>query len=124
MNTNDIKVITYHSSNAKPDEQWLGYVVLSDGNQWLVRFSGSNEQAVITKARSFYMLEKSRLAKLHGNQEDDRNDVRVIQTNRGHHLAGLVWVINRELHDLKRIKPEELAGYEARGYVKGGPRSK
>lgn len=125
MTNDDIKVVTYHSVNSKPDEQWLGYIVLPDGNRWLVSFSGSEEASVIAKAQSFYRKEKERLDNLYGKSdiEVDKSANHVKGSGRGAHFAGKVWVVNRQLHDLKRIPESELADYEARGYVRGGPRS-
>lgn len=125
MTNDDIKVVTYHSHNSKPEEQFIGYIVLPDGNQWQVRFSSNSEAAVIAKATALYRKEKERLNNLYGKSdiEVDKPANHVKSSGRGAHFAGKVWVVNRQLHDLKRIEASELASYEARGYVRGGPRS-
>lgn len=117
----EIKVITYQSANAKPDERWIGYVVLPNGQNWQVRFSGSDEQSVIANAKTVYVAERAKQTKLRGSLDSETNDKPALS---GHHFSGKVWVINKTIHDLKRIEPHELAGYEANGYVRGGPRSK
>lgn len=119
----EIKVITYQSANAKPDERWIGYVVLPNGQNWQVRFSGSDEQSVIANAKTVYVAERAKQTKLRGslNSETDKDMPADSST---HHFSGKMWVVNRTTHDLKRIEPSELAGYEANGYVRGGPRSK
>jgi DUF438 domain-containing protein len=46
------------------------------------------------------------------------------KSNRGQHFIGTTWVVNSDLKDKKRIPVSELDAYLAKGYVKGGPRSK
>lgn len=126
MSNDEIQVVTYHSVNAKPQEQWLGYVVLPDGNRWLVSFSGTDEASVIAKAKAVYLADKAKQARIYGvdNGDIEEEDKPEKHTEgRGHHFAGKVWVVNRTIHDLRRIDPSELEGYLAKGYVKGGPRS-
>ena len=119
-----MNIITYHSSNAKPHEAWLAYVELANGEQWLVRFHGATEQEAKEKAIARWASEKDRYA----YPEHDDCQMPPVRSGKGSHasamFAGKVWVINRETHDLKRIDPSELTAYEARGYVRGGPRSK
>lgn len=126
----EIRVITYQSANAKPDERWIGYVVLPNGSTWQVRFSGAEENMVIANAKATYLADKAKQARIYGNQDDEpaehpfNQPIKSSSDGRGHHFTGKVWVINRITHDLKRIDPSELASYEAKGYERGGPRSK
>lgn len=114
-----MNIITYQSSNAKPHEAWLAYVELENGEQWLVRCTGHTELEAKTKAQVLWDRERDKY-KVH-------NDAVIKIEGRGGHFkanAGKVWVINRSTHHLCRIDPNELASYESRGYVRGGPRSK
>ena len=117
-----MNIITYHSSNAKPHEAWLAYVELANGEQWLVRCTGHTELEAKTKCQVLWDREQKKYV-----LSNAAKDVEPIKTSRGAHLHGLagkVWVINRSTHHLCRIDPNELASYEVKGYVKGGPRSK
>lgn len=118
----EIKVITYQSANAKPDERWIGYVVLPNGQNWQVRFSGSDEQSVIANAKTVYVAERGKQTRLRGSLDSETG--KDTPSGSRHHFSGKVWVVNRITHDLKRIEQHELTSYEANGYVRGGPRSK
>ena len=111
-----MNIVTYHSVNSKPHEAWLAYIVLSTGEQWLVRCVGHTEEEAKTRAQALWEKEQARYATVNAMCEPSEG--------RGHHFAGKVWVINRETHDLRRIALSELASYEAQGYVRGGPRSR
>lgn len=118
-------IVTYHSVSAKPHEAWLAYVVLPSGEQWLVRCTGHSELEAKTKAQVLWDKEQKKYAK--ANEMADcliaAGHDKLLE-GRGRHFAGKVWVINRAMHDLKRIDPNELDSYLANGYVRGGPRSK
>lgn len=140
-----MNIVTYHSTNAKPHEAWLAYVVLPSGEQWLVRFHGATEQQAIDAAKARWESEQRRYGydkdglplrpgqsyapvKKYNELATVDDQSALTKQGRGSHaaalFAGKVWVINRTTHDLKRIDPSELANYEANGYVRGGPRSK
>ena len=111
-------VITYESKNAKPNERWQAYAVLPNGEPWLVRCVGETEEIAATKARTLYETEK---AKKNIFKEVSKSFVdKPIST---HHLAGLVWMVNKQTGDKKRVKPEEVDNLVWAGYEKGGPRS-
>jgi hypothetical protein len=117
-----MNIITYHSSNAKPHEAWLAYVELANGEQWLVRCTGHTELEAKTKCQVLWDREQKKYA-----LSNAAKDVAVPDIKRGdlrEKFAGKVWVINRSTHHLCRIDPSELVSYEAKGYVRGGPRSK
>lgn len=144
-------IVTYHSSNAKPHEAWLAYVVLPSGEQWLVRFTGHSELEAKTKAQVLWDKEQKRYAVV--NKVDivnaalaaaafnriatvgaepascniDHPGYNFAQSKgqgRGAQFVGKVWVIHQETRELKRIDPNELDSYLGRGYIRGGPRSK
>lgn len=125
------EVATYHSTNAKPEEAWLGYCILpKDGSQLLVRFSGATEATVISKAQSWYDKEKRRQDTLYASTaaaaDNDADDLQ--SPSRGSHLAamftGKVWMLNRVSGERARVLPAEVADYAAKGFERGGPRSK
>jgi hypothetical protein len=132
-----MNIITYHSSNAKPHEAWLAYVELANGEQWLVRCTGHSELEAKTKAQVLWDRERAKY-KVHNELVDNavaemkKVDCQGEQPKRidgrGAHasamFAGKMWMINRATHHLCRIDPSELTVYEAKGYVRGGPRSK
>lgn len=124
-----VDVVTYHSQNAKPHECWIGYVVLSDGNQLQVRISGATEQAVIDKARWFWASEKARQDRARasiGDQaaSDGENLISDRPSGKGQVFLGKVWMLNRATGERARVDAGEVGNYEGRGFVKGGPRSK
>lgn len=41
-----------------------------------------------------------------------------------HGLAGKVWMINRSTQTKTRVDPSQVAEFETRGFVRGGPRSR
>lgn len=128
------EVATYHSTNAKPEEAWLGYCILpKDGSQLLVRFSGATEAAVISKAQSWYDKEKRRQDTLYAStaaaaDNDWMADAGTLATSRGSHLAamftGKVWMLNRATGERARVLPAEVVDYAAKGFERSGPRSK
>jgi hypothetical protein len=83
-------------------------------------FFGPTEAEAVQKANSWYAKESERQKRIVGTSEIEI----AADSSKSHHFSGKVWVINRQTHDLRRIEPNELAQYEANGYVRGGPRSK
>jgi hypothetical protein len=117
------EIVTYRSSNAKPNEAWLAYAVLPSGEQWLVRCTGSTEAEARAKAVALYEREQAKYAK-HNASFDDCEAMRPKpHGGRGSQFVGKLWMINRATHHLVRINPNQLAEYEANGYQRGGPRS-
>lgn len=111
-------IVTYESKNvSNSKERWMAYAVLPNGDLWLVRCTGETEEIAATKARTLYERERDRLklVEKHYTKED-----KPIST---HHLAGLVWMVNKQTGDKKRVKPEEVNNLIWAGYVRGGPRS-
>ena len=118
-------VVTYHSVNAKPHQQWIGYAVLPDGNQWGVRFEGRAELEVIDRARAFYAKEKARQDRLfpgaavEAQQEKESPE----GPGRGHAASGTVWLLNRKTQARARVAPDQVAECLAKGYVRAGPKT-
>lgn len=123
------KVITYHSENARPSEAWIGYVVLDDGSYWRVRFVGASEDDIIAHARKVFSEEKSKQSKLEGatniKEADSVPSVRGQGiTPEASKVAGKVWMLNRTTGHRTRIDAKDYDAFVAKGYIKGGPRSK
>jgi len=122
------QTITYHSNNAAPHEAWSAYVVLPTGKRWGVVAFGETEQQAVDKIVSLYQDEAakfdrapwSKTAQPLINTTPQSYDNR----GRGHHFAGKVWMIHSFTRAKQRVNPDEVAKYEAEGWVKGGPRSK
>lgn len=117
-------IVTYHSTNAKPNEAWLAYVVLPSGEQWLVRFAASTEAAAAEAAKARWESEQKRYAPVSAVYDDSFAKDAAIINGRGAHFAGKLWVIHQTTRELKRIDPSELDSHLGAGYVRGGPRSK
>lgn len=124
--------ITYHSHNAKPDEAWIAYVILPDGSNWGVRFTGATEADATLRARTLYEREKSRMSAMnygdYGKVVDNNEPVKpsgwpMPSVGKGAVFAGKVWMKNFVTNERARVDPSQLAEYEAKGYVKAGPRS-
>ena len=122
----EMNIVTYHSSNAKPHEAWLAYIELANGEQWLVRCTGHSELEAKTKAQVLWDREQKKYA-AHNSKQDCQGEV-IVRSGKGAHASamftGKVWIINRATHHLCRIDECELTAYEAKGYQRGGPRSK
>lgn len=111
--------VTYFSQNhINPNEAWSAYVVLPTGKRWGVVAFGETEQQAIDKIVSLYEAEKLKAIR----QQSDEPWAAAV--NRGHHFAGKVWMIHSFTRAKQRVNPDEVAKYEAEGWVKGGPRSK
>jgi hypothetical protein len=120
-----IDVVVYHSTNSKPDEAYLAFVVLPDGNQWLVRFTGQTAAIAEDKARRLYEAERAKFAARNQMHEDDAEvDVaKPAADGRGHHFAGKAWMIHRVTRVKIRVPKADVASYLGE-YDLGGARSK
>lgn len=120
-----MNTLTYHSINAPADKAWLAYIILPSGDKWRVFFEGATESEAKDRATAFYESEREKWK----STNLELNEIKEPKTNNSwdgvkqHHLAGLVWVINKETKDKRRVPPDELDAYLAKGYVKGGPRT-
>lgn len=122
--------VTYFSQNhINPNEAWSAYVILPTGKRWGVVAFGETEQQAIDKIVSLYESETAKLinkamsiaAKPLIDAIPQSYDTR---NGRGHHFAGKVWMIHSFTRAKQRVNPDEVAKYEAEGWIKGGPRSK
>lgn len=111
------QTITYHSNNAPAGQEWMAYAVLPNGQRWNVYSMASTEAEAINKIVSLY---ESEMAK---NKPSEFVQM-VGRADRSHHFAGKVWMIHSFTKAKQRVNPDEVAKYEAEGWVKGGPRSK
>lgn len=118
-----MKTVTYHSVNAKPDEAWLAYIELPNGQQWLVRCSAATELEAIEKATSLWEAERAKAVALEPHRTSDAPSSTVKPSGKGHWFTGLKWVLNRSTGHKARVRPDEVAGYLANGYIQAGPRS-
>src|SRR5690349_2755854 len=121
-------VVTYFSQNAKPAEQWLAYVVLPDGNQWLVRFTGETEEIAKGKAIRLYESERNRLVIEKPMRHDDsmtkdEEDEDITTDRRGQHFKGKAWLIHKVTRQKIRVPVEQVDEY-LEEYERGGPRSR
>lgn len=112
------QTITYHSNNAPAGQEWMAYAVLPNGQRWNVYSMASTEAEATNKIVSLYEAEKLKAIR----QQSDEPWTAAV--NRGHHFAGKVWMIHSFTRAKQRVNPDEVAKYEAEGWVKGGPRSK
>lgn len=110
------QTVTYHSQNAAPHEAWIAYAVLPNGQRWNVMVTASTESEAVDKITSLYDAEI--------NKWKNTGEGAKISVNRGHHFAGKVWMIHSFTKAKQRVNPDEVAKYEAEGWIKGGPRSK
>lgn len=134
-----IRVLTYHSENASQDQSWAGCCVLPNGKRLEIWFCGPTEEWVRNRAQAFYDREKVRQDQLYGSTiaaaanhlreiaDDDlkKTMVDAIQASgRGAQFVGKVWMLNRATGERARVLPAEVADYAAKGFERGGPRSK
>lgn len=121
----NVKVATYYSENADP--AWLGFVVLPKGDQWGVRFSAATEAEVIEKALKVYKSEVEKGIRLGITHAPDGVPATSKPKGDGDGrsaLTGSVWVLNRTTGHRARVPADQWADYEAKGYIKAGPRTK
>lgn len=128
-----MNTITYHSINAPANKAWLAYVVLPSSEKWRVFAEGATEDEAKQKIIALYERERAKCKveyetlKLdsNGRTEHDSNAVPANPWGevKAHHLAGLVWVVNKLTKDKRRVPPNELARYLEKGYERGGPRT-
>jgi hypothetical protein len=118
-----MEVATYHSTNTKnPLEAWVGYILMPrDGRQLTIRFSGPDEQTVISRAHAFW---ETHIRKHLGSTPDlidGDDDADPSPSWRG---KGKTWLYNRSTGERARVSNDEVEGYLARGFIKAGPRTK
>ena len=129
------ETVTYFSQNhINPNEAWSAYVILPTGKRWGVVAFGETEQQAVDKIVSLYEAEKLKATSNYQKAATDFNNTKenlttakafpIERLSRGHHFAGKVWMIHSFTKAKQRVNPDEVAKYEAEGWIKGGPRSK
>ena len=130
-------IVTYHSSNNNPC--WFAYCK-PNGEFLGVRFEGNTEAEAVERAKTWWMNETTRQAKLTGKVELDDDEVSSksyrndgwgsptagwgkAASKSDHSLAGKVWLANRELKEKKRVDPSQVDAMMAQGWFKAGPRT-
>lgn len=114
----ETSVVTYRSENAPREELlWMAQVVLSNGKFWGMYFTGKTEEEVVIKAVNQWN-------EIYKNIDGFEKIENEYVEKRNHHFAGKVWMIHSFTRAKQRVNPDEVAKYEAEGWVKGGPRSK
>lgn len=118
------EITAYNNPNAPEHRRWIAYVVLSNGQLWGVYATASTEGAAKEKIGNLWESEKAKIKPL-GNEAHTVEMPTEWGDKREHHLAGLVWIINKATREKKRVSPQIAEGLLAFGeWERGGPRSK
>lgn len=118
--------VTYRAQTPVTDgQQWLAYVVMPNGKLWMIVSFGATEEEAKSKIITLWESERAKVRISEGAEPDTTNDPWQAD-RRGHHLAGLVWVVFKKDRTLKkRVAPGTAEGLIASGeWERGGPRSK
>lgn len=118
-----MKITTYHNPNEK--HAWVALVELPP--RLYMPFFGPTEEMARMAAENWFQYERQRkivgsVATEVATTPDNRTGYN--PGGRGTQFIGKVWMLNRQTGERARIDVAEISQYEARGYVKGGPRSK
>ena len=119
-----MKIIVYQSFECSDFAR--GYLAHMDlGNDTYMSFFGPTAEAAQKRANDWYANERQRQARIVGTSEPNVTTIANITRGdgRGMHFAGKVWMVNRTTGHKTRVDPGAVAGLEAQGYVRGGPRS-
>lgn len=120
-----MNITTYHSEDAPTHKSWLAYMDLGTCS---MSFFADSKLKAVEKAERFFAAEKARQVQIVGNIKAEV--VEPAETNpwaatgRGQGFAGKVWMLNRATQERARVEANQVSAYEAKGYVRGGPRSK
>lgn len=122
-------IVTYYSGNTpNPNEAWSAYVILPTGKRWGVVAFGATEDEATFKIANLYEAEAAKFDRAPWSKAAQPLVNAIPQSydnrGRGHHFAGKVWMIHSFTRAKQRVNPDEVAKYEAEGWIKGGPRSK
>lgn len=128
--TNTPTIVTYHSVNNKPE--WFAYCK-PNGEFLGVRFEGNTEAEAVKRAKTWWLNETTRQAKLVGKVELESDEVSSksyksdgwgnVAPKSEHGLAGKVWLANRELKEKKRVDPSQVDDMMDQGWFRAGPRT-
>jgi len=89
-------------------------------NQWFRHMDEDTRQKAVQFATDGLKLPIGEVY----HQEIARKPVAASVKGRGECFAGKVWMLNRATGERARVASGEVADYVAKGYERGGPRSK
>lgn len=141
------EVTAYNNPSAPTHRQWIAYVVLDNGNLWGVYAVGATEEAAKTKIQILWERERERVNRNPSGFNGATFSAPASSTSPQpetplandpwagvkstpfeapkHHLAGMVWVINKLSREKKRVSQVEMVALVNTGdWERGGPRSK
>ena len=80
----------------------------------------------VSYSKSINFVEKDKLLEEKVTENKPHIEEIVVENNveKEHKLNGTVWMINFELKDKKRVSFDKVKEFTAKGYEKGGPRTK
>lgn len=124
-----MNITAYETEKAGP-KKWLAHLDL--GNDIYMSFFADCKVHAIQKAEDWYNRERARQLRLMPEAgmvaalSSNRTSIKPSASGkgRGQHFVGKVWMIHKDSRAKCRVPSAEVSAYEARGYVKGGPRSK
>lgn len=111
-----MKITPYQSENGK----WLA--LMDFDNNTFMPFFGASKADAVNRAEAFLEREKARWLRADSSGTENLTSER--PAGKGQVFLGKVWMLNRETGERARVDAGEVAGFESRGYVRGGPRSK
>lgn len=132
-----MNITTYHSSKAPAHKSWLAHMDLGTCH---MDFFADTKLKAVEKAERFFAAEKARQVSIYGQgyetQQEPNNFAAKAEntetfnqnpwtaTGRGQGFFGKVWMLNRATQERARVEANQVSAYEAKGYVRGGLRSK
>jgi len=122
--------ITIYQTEAEGPKKFLAHMDL--GNQIYMSFFGATRAAAMQRANDFYNRERARRLRLDASAREVATTPQKLTSNspikpqgpsgKDGGFAGMVWVINHVTRHKLRVLPDQVAKYEANGFVRGGPR--
>lgn len=129
-----MNITCYHSSEAPTHKSWLAHMDLGTCH---MDFFADTKLKAVEKATAFFAAEKARQVQIVGNIKAEAVEPTKFNPwagvlgrpsmpadGRGQGFAGKVWMLNRATQERARVEANQVSVYEAKGYVRGGPRSK
>lgn len=132
-----MKIRTYvfdgQSDEAKVGNKHLAQLDL--GSNLFMSFFGATRIEAIERAENWYTRERARQFKLEAGVDrashDSENRASInpsvsglINSGKGSHLRGIAWMVHEVTREKIRVPVAEVEAYVAKGYFKGGARSK
>ncbi len=128
-----MNIVVYETEQAGP-KKFLAHVNL--GNDIYMSFFGAYQVQAVERAEAWYARERAHQLVLEAGVDrasanlEKRTGINPSGSGlnpgggRGAHFIGKVWMIHQVTRAKVRVPAGEVAGMEATGYVRGGPRSK